>query len=62
MKPNRTKNCLGSADAVAFHLRGLIRIKEVQFRDGSLRSMGLLQRMILMYVSRRRGEIDQMLI
>ncbi|KAK9781938.1 hypothetical protein SCAR479_01809 [Seiridium cardinale] len=42
------ENCLGSADAVAFHLRGLIRIREVQGKNGSTRSLGLLQRVILM--------------
>ncbi|KAH6654629.1 hypothetical protein BKA67DRAFT_285681 [Truncatella angustata] len=42
------ENCLGSADAVAFHLRGLIRIKDLQRKVAGKRPMGLLQRLILM--------------
>ncbi|KAI0128951.1 hypothetical protein BJ170DRAFT_594775 [Xylariales sp. AK1849] len=42
------ENSLGSVDAVASHLRGLARIKEIQDKKGVSKSMGLLQRMILM--------------
>ncbi|KAF3001577.1 hypothetical protein E8E14_001721 [Neopestalotiopsis sp. 37M] len=50
------ENCLGSADAVAFHLRALVRIKELQRRkDGIPRSLGLFQRVILMATRRLKS-------
>ncbi|ETS80595.1 hypothetical protein PFICI_08124 [Pestalotiopsis fici W106-1] len=49
------KNCLGSADAVAFHLRGLIRIKQLQRKDGTPRPLGLFQRVILMATRRLKS-------
>lgn len=39
-------------DAVAPHLRGLARIREIRERRGAPRTMGLLQRVILMWVAR----------
>ncbi|KAI1826234.1 hypothetical protein F4861DRAFT_537340 [Xylaria intraflava] len=46
---NRPENSLGSTEAVASHLQGLARIKELQCDDErSPKGMGLLQRMILM--------------
>lgn len=46
------QNSLGSVDAVGSHLRGLARIMEIQDRNGASRSVGLLQRVILMYVNK----------
>lgn len=43
------QSSMGSVDAVASHLRGLAKIKEIQDEDGAPGTMGLLQRMILMY-------------
>ncbi|KAI0167953.1 hypothetical protein BJ166DRAFT_496224 [Pestalotiopsis sp. NC0098] len=45
------ENCLGSADAVAFHLRALVRIKQLQGKAGTTRSLGLFQRVILIISS-----------
>ncbi|KAI0480082.1 hypothetical protein GGR56DRAFT_252573 [Xylariaceae sp. FL0804] len=42
------ENALGCVDAVSSHLRGLARIKELQSEERRPRTMGLLQRMILM--------------
>ncbi|KAK8125364.1 uncharacterized protein PG998_001123 [Apiospora kogelbergensis] len=42
------ENSLGTIDAVASHLQGLARIKEMRDRSGAPQTTGLLQRMILM--------------
>ncbi|KAK8088800.1 hypothetical protein PG997_003761 [Apiospora hydei] len=42
------ENSLGTIDAVASHLQGLARIKEIRDRSGAPQTTGLLQRMILM--------------
>ncbi|KAH8195090.1 hypothetical protein TruAng_010747 [Truncatella angustata] len=56
------ENCLGSADAVAFHLRGLIRIKDLQRKVAGKRPMGLLQRLILITESlMQKGQYSQTL-
>ncbi|KAK8082358.1 hypothetical protein PG996_001139 [Apiospora saccharicola] len=42
------ENSLGTIDAVASHLQGLARIREIRDRSGAPQTTGLLQRMILM--------------
>lgn len=50
------ENCLGSADAVAFHLRALVRIKQLQGKARTTRSLGLFQRVILMATRRIKSQ------